>query len=228
MTILDGLAWIGQGFFFCRFFIQWLASERAKRSVAPAIFWWLSLAGSVMVGIKAVLHGDAVPAPGYLINGSVYLRNLWLSRRDAPDRSRLGPLPAALLGLLACGLIFTVGGARPREGLADYPFWLAVGIAGAAAWILRFPIQWWFSERAGRSYFPRAFWWFSLVGAILNIAYYLQYGLQLGEWVYFVGVLPTPIYIVRNLMLGSGPALSSGQAPPPAETGSERARPEGD
>jgi len=221
MTIPDVLAWTGQGFFFSRFFIQWLASERARRSVAPAVFWWLSLAGSVLLAIKAVHDGDAVLAPGYLINGSIYLRNLWLGRRDAPDRSRLGPLPAAFLALLATGLIFTVGGARPREGLADSSFWLAIGIAGQAVWTSRFPLQWWFSERAGRSYFPRAFWWFSLVGAALNLGYTFQYGIELGEWVFFVGMLPTPIYIVRNLMLGSGrPARDD--APSGVETGGER------
>lgn len=202
MTLPDVLAWVGQGFFFSRFFIQWLASERAKRSVSPAIFWWLSLTGSVMLAIKAIHDGDAVLAPGYVINGSIYLRNLWLGRRNAASHSRLGPLPAAVLALLACALIFTVGGAQPREGLAEDPLWLAVGIAGQVVWTTRFPLQWWYSERAGRSYFPRAFWWFSLVGALLNIAYTLQYGLVLGEWVYFVGMVLTPTYIVRNLMLG--------------------------
>lgn len=201
MTIWDFLAWAGQGCFFSRFLVQWIASERAKRSVAPVVFWWLSLCGTVMVGSKTIASGDAVLTPGYLVNGTIYLRNLWLSGKGEKQRSRLGPLPAALLALLAFVLIFTVGGAQPREGLADSFFWLGIGITGQMVWGSRFLLQWWFTERTGRSHFPRAFWWFSLVGSILNLAYTWQYAVQLGEWVFFVGFLPTPIYPIRNLML---------------------------
>jgi lipid-A-disaccharide synthase-like uncharacterized protein len=199
--IWNVLAWVGQGCFFSRFLIQWIASERARRSVAPMIFWWLSLLGSLLLGAKTIASGDAVLTPGYFINGSIYLRNIWLAGSEQENRSRLGPLPAAMLALLAAILLFTVGGVSPREGLADSALWLSIGIGGQAVWSSRFLLQWWFSERAGRSYFPRAFWWFTLVGSILNLAYTWQYAMALGEWVYFVGFLLTPIYPIRNLML---------------------------
>ena len=37
----------GQGLFSARFIVQWLASERVKRSVIPVAFWYLSLAGGL-------------------------------------------------------------------------------------------------------------------------------------------------------------------------------------
>ena len=39
----------GQAFFFARFFVQWIASERRKVSVIPTAFWFFSLAGSVVL-----------------------------------------------------------------------------------------------------------------------------------------------------------------------------------
>ena len=39
------IGFIGQSFFFMRFVVQWVASERAKRSVIPDAFWWLSILG---------------------------------------------------------------------------------------------------------------------------------------------------------------------------------------
>ena len=41
--------WLGQACFFTRFLLQWAASERARRSVVPRAFWWLSLAGAALM-----------------------------------------------------------------------------------------------------------------------------------------------------------------------------------
>ena len=40
------VGWAGNLFFFSRFFVQWIATERSGRVVMPAAFWWLSLIGS--------------------------------------------------------------------------------------------------------------------------------------------------------------------------------------
>ncbi len=222
MIVWSLVAYAGQACFFSRFLVQWIASERAKRSVAPVTFWWLSLAGTVMMGAKTIASGDVVFTPGYLVNGTIYVRNLWLSGRAEKKRSRLGPVPAAVLALVAAALIFTVGGAQPREGLADSVFWLRIGILGQVIWGSRFLLQWWFTERAGLSHFPRAFWWFSLVGSILNLAYTWQYGVQLGDWVFFVGFLMTPIYPIRNLMLEHAARRRGKGADAPESTERER------
>ena len=58
--------WVGQACFFSRFFVQWWASERAGRSVAPEIFWWLSAGGAVLLAVYSVPRGEVVLLPGYL------------------------------------------------------------------------------------------------------------------------------------------------------------------
>ncbi|MGH6887947.1 MAG: lipid-A-disaccharide synthase N-terminal domain-containing protein [Rhizomicrobium sp.] len=49
--------------------------------------------------------------------------------------------------------------------------WLAVGFAGQALFASRFLIQWLRSELEGRSVIPLAFWYFSLGGGIILLAY---------------------------------------------------------
>jgi lipid-A-disaccharide synthase-like uncharacterized protein len=82
-----GLGLIGNALFFSRFLIQWLASERARRSIVPPVFWHLSLAGSAVLLAYALHRRDPVFVLAYLPNGVVYLRNLALLRRE-PGGSR--------------------------------------------------------------------------------------------------------------------------------------------
>jgi lipid-A-disaccharide synthase-like uncharacterized protein len=49
--------------------------------------------------------------------------------------------------------------------------WVAFGFVGQALFFSRFAVQWWVSERAGRSTVPPAFWWLSLVGSLITLAY---------------------------------------------------------
>ncbi len=50
--------------------------------------------------------------------------------------------------------------------------WVAVGFLGQAAFTFRMLLQWWASERAGRSVVPIAFWYGSLAGGVLLLAYF--------------------------------------------------------
>ena len=49
--------------------------------------------------------------------------------------------------------------------------WLAIGFAGQALFASRFIIQWFKSEREGRSVIPVAFWYCSLAGGLVTLAY---------------------------------------------------------
>jgi len=85
----DDLGWlafglVGNALFFSRFLVQWIASERARDSVVPVSFWWLSIAGSLVLLIYAVHLGNPVFVLAYLPNALVYGRNLVLIRRHAP------------------------------------------------------------------------------------------------------------------------------------------------
>lgn len=72
--IILGLA--GQLMFSARFLVQWIASERRKKSVVPISFWFLSLFGSFLLLIYAIYRKDIVFTLGQLFGFIVYIRNL--------------------------------------------------------------------------------------------------------------------------------------------------------
>ena len=69
---------LGQGLFSARFILQWVASERQKRSVIPLGFWYYSVAGSVVLLFYALYKHDPVFIIGQLTGCFIYLRNLFL------------------------------------------------------------------------------------------------------------------------------------------------------
>lgn len=80
-TVWLGIGFLGQALFSAHFVIQWVASERMRRSVVPHAFWWFSLAGGVTLFAYASWRGDPVFVPGQRLGLFVYLRNLMLIRR---------------------------------------------------------------------------------------------------------------------------------------------------
>lgn len=70
----------GQLMFSMRFLIQWIMSERARRSVMPIAFWYFSLAGGMILLAYAVYRRDPVFMLGQGTGLVVYVRNLWLIR----------------------------------------------------------------------------------------------------------------------------------------------------
>lgn len=77
------LGYTAQCLFAGRFAIQWAVSERKGRSVVPLAFWLLSLAGGVLMLGYAVLRRDQVFIVGQAAGLAVYLRNLFLIRRQS-------------------------------------------------------------------------------------------------------------------------------------------------
>lgn len=196
MTLWKIVGWIGNAFYFSRFLHQWVRSERAGRSVTPVVFWWLSLGGCLLLGSYALHRGQVLLLPAFLVNGAVYVRNLHLAATGGKG-GRVGPVPAALIGLGAAVALYLTGVAEPREGFGASGAWLAVGIGGQLVWSSRFLLQWWFAEHTGRAEFPASFWWYTLAGSLLNIAYTAH----LGDPIFLASYAPTPLYPIRNLML---------------------------
>lgn len=75
--------------------------------------------------------------------------------------------------------------------------WVLVGLAGQLMFTARFIVQWLASERVGRSVIPVAFWYFSLAGGLIVLAY----GLHKWDPVIILGQLPGTVIYTRNLML---------------------------
>lgn len=79
--------WLVFGFsaqfvFFLRFIVQWIGSEKAKKSVLPIHFWYLSIIGAIMILIYAVHIKDPVFIVGQGLALLIYLRNLFLFKNN--------------------------------------------------------------------------------------------------------------------------------------------------
>ena len=76
------VAWLVVGFagqvvFGSRFIVQWIATERAKKSVIPLAFWYLSLGGTIVTLAYAIFRRDPVFIASFSLNMIIYMRNLY-------------------------------------------------------------------------------------------------------------------------------------------------------
>ena len=81
---LSLLIWgsVAQIIFTLRFIYQWIYSEKNKESSLPFGFWLLSLIGSIMILIYAVLRKDPVLLVGHLMGSAIYFRNILILRKE--------------------------------------------------------------------------------------------------------------------------------------------------
>jgi len=78
----------GQVLFMGRFVIQWLISERQRRSVIPVSFWYLSILGALVLLAYALHRRDPVFVAGQGLGVAIYLRNLRLIRLERAQAER--------------------------------------------------------------------------------------------------------------------------------------------
>jgi lipid-A-disaccharide synthase-like uncharacterized protein len=76
------LGFAAQALFTMRFAVQWIASERAGRSVIPLAFWLFSIGGGVLLFGYALYRRDPVFILGQGFGVFVYLRNLYFVLRE--------------------------------------------------------------------------------------------------------------------------------------------------
>ena len=79
------LGLLGNTAFGLRFLVQWIASERAGRSVVPLVFWYISIVGSLLLLAYAIHRRDPIFTLAYLPNSLIYARNVALRRRTQRD-----------------------------------------------------------------------------------------------------------------------------------------------
>ena len=82
-SIWLGIGLVGQALFFMRFLVQWIASERSRRSVVPRAFWYFSILGGLTLLAYAVRQRDLVFIIGQATGILIYTRNIYLSRPQA-------------------------------------------------------------------------------------------------------------------------------------------------
>ena len=73
----------GQFIFFLRFIVQWIASEKKKDVVIPMAFWYLSIAGTIIILIYSIHIHDIVFITAQILSLGIYARNIALARRFA-------------------------------------------------------------------------------------------------------------------------------------------------
>ena len=71
-------ALIGQVLFGGRFLIQWLVSEYKKMSHVPISFWYLSIAGSLILFAYSIHIKNPIFMLSFSLNTLIYMRNLHL------------------------------------------------------------------------------------------------------------------------------------------------------
>jgi len=91
------LGFVAQLLFAMRFIVQWVASERARRSIVPETFWYFSFGGGLLLFAYAVYRMDPVFILGQGSGLFIYLRNIqmiWKAKAPAaataPTRETAG------------------------------------------------------------------------------------------------------------------------------------------
>jgi lipid-A-disaccharide synthase-like uncharacterized protein len=98
ITNWGGVAWaalglLGQGIFSARFLVQWLASEKERKTVIPVAFWYLSLAGGVILFTYFVWRQDFVGVLGQSSGLVIYARNIKLAAKHRKAMSEAAAKP---------------------------------------------------------------------------------------------------------------------------------------
>ena len=81
--------------------------------------------------------------------------------------------------------------------LSQEPVWTTVGFVGQFTFGGRFILQWLVSEYKKKSHVPVAFWYLSLVGSIILLAY----SIHRTEPIFILGFLLNSAIYIRNLHL---------------------------
>ena len=78
---------IAQLAFAARFLVQWIASERAGKSVVPLAFWFFSICGGLLTLIYGLVKREPVIIIGQLVSNIIYVRNLMLIFKNRAKES---------------------------------------------------------------------------------------------------------------------------------------------
>ena len=88
-TIWLIVGFTGQALFSMRFLVQWLKSEKQKKSVIPLEFWYSSIAGGATLLTYAIYKQDPVFIVGQLTGLFIYSRNLYFIARERAELAEL-------------------------------------------------------------------------------------------------------------------------------------------
>jgi len=196
-----------------RFLVQWIASEKAGRSVVSSLFWQVSLAGNMLLLIHSFIQMQYPMSCIQCFNAVIAWRNLDLMQTQREPRTLAYVVKLLIFNLIILSLLFAwqwwfVGDqAWYRIPIAPWQdsqhandtslLWHICGIGGWLLFSSRFWMQWWWVEKDHVSELPSCFWWLSLAGALCSIAY----AIKISDSVNLIGPAFGLIVYIRNLML---------------------------
>lgn len=211
-TVLYPLGFLSALVFGARFILQWVQSEKAKRSTVSPLFWHLSLGGNILLALHGFIQFQFHICLIQACNTVISWRNLDLLQKNKPSQSLTKViilLAATTVGI--CGLFFLQNlffmdetwfriplAPWQEEKASHLAFqWHILGICGYILFSSRFWVQWILAEQAKQSYLPLSFWWLSLLGALTSVIYFIR----IQDLVSTIGPLLGLLPYIRNLAL---------------------------
>jgi len=206
--LLYSFGYLSSVAFTARFLLQWLVSEKQGKSVVPRAFWQISILGNLLLCIHAWVQLQFHVCIISACNGVIAWRNLNLmlsKEKQYALSTAIGTMAITWIGIILAfyavspeGQWFRVPMTFWKEPLQDpHPIWHGLGTVGLALFSSRFWVQWWHAEKHHQSELNPLFWWLSLFGGILCLAYFIH----IGDLVNALGPAFGTIPYLRNLVL---------------------------
>jgi len=207
--LLYAIGLAAQIFFGARTLLQWVMSERARKSLSPSIYWILSMVGSWLFFIYGWMREDFAIILGQVISYYVYIWNL-----DAKGLWKKIPVELRILlaGTPPAAIVLASGDAASFVSTflqnESVPMWLLIfGSAGQLIFTLRFVYQLIYSYKRKESLLPLGFWIISVSGSAVIIAY----GIIRRDPILLLGQVPGIVTYLRNISLHKKQYGTTGQ-----------------
>ena len=202
---MDSPLWIycvgisAQVFYTGRVFVQWYLSEKHGRVESPALYWILSIIGSMILFFYGWLRNDFSIIFGEYLSYYIYMWNIKAKGLYAKT-PKIVPIIQVLLPVVVSIALFKDIPQFAQTFLKndDVPLRLLIlGTAGQFIYKMRFVYQLLYSVKKGQSLLPLSFWVIAIVGSLLIIIY----GIIRHDWVLILGQFGI-IASARNIMIG--------------------------
>jgi len=201
--LIFGLGFLAQILFSARMLIQWIQSEKAKKSVSPTIFWQLSIVAATLMFFYGWLRSDFAIILGQSITYYIYIYNLKLKKKwkGLPWLFRLFANLIPLVVIAYALIYFDQSWIRLFQN-KNIPIALLIwGSAGQVVFTFRFIYQSLYSYKVHESVLSLGFWIISLTGALMIISY----AVYRRDPVLFLGNLFGAVIYSRNIWLSKKP-----------------------
>lgn len=199
-------------FFFLRFFIQWMKSEKKKESFVDKSFWILSILGNSLAAIHYFIQLQYLFLIIQTSNLGIACRNINLINNKKSYSTKKAIIAISVLLVSVSFLFFIqkyfffntfdvfatpVGRVQNGEMSRVAVGWQIVGMIGSALFASRFWYQWWKLEKSHQSQLDEVFWKLSIYGNILILIYSVAIQDMVSLINYSFGMVP----YLRNLFL---------------------------